>query len=328
MSGIASGWSFHYLNNKQHYLFNKIMGRVLSMKKRVFYWVGILTILVLSFSLISWKNDSQLINLTSYQKLNLPAEKVVPFFPRLSLVKLRGKINHFGMDITQQPPQYIDYHATVPGVKIWIAEIPFTKYLNIRSDKTGWWNIYVLKFKGKDLELSFVYEKEGWITTKSNKIRVTDDDNLDLAIQYIDPTYYNYGVKPMVESMLGGTKITNAMVVTVGKSWASMHSDLLPHGDPGAIAILSPLVPAIGPIYFNEYVQPDPSWLATSVDGGVTWINVPPGEYSVTAQKTGVNYETVKFDINESDAMNGIILYIASPPDSVQGDNDSPPGAW
>jgi hypothetical protein len=64
------------------------------------------------------------------------------------------------------------------------------------------------------------------------------------------------------------------------------------------------------------------------VDGGVTWINVPPGEYSVTAQKTGVNYETVKFDINESDAKNGIILYIASPPDSVLGDNDSPPGAW
>jgi hypothetical protein len=296
--------------------------------RRVFYWIGILAILVLSFSLISWKYESQLINLTSYQKLNLPVEKAVRAFPKLSLVKLSGKINHFGMDITQSPPQYIDYHATVPGVKIWIAEMPFTKYLNIRSDKTGWWSVYVLKFKGNDLGLSFVYEKEGWITTKSNIIRVTDDDNLDLAIQYIDPTYYNYGVKPMVEGMLGGTKITNAMVVTVGKSWASMHSDLLPHGDPGAIAILSPLVPAVGPIYFNEYVQPDPSWLATSVDGGVTWINVPPGEYSVTAQKTGVNYETVKFDINKSDAKNGIILYIASPPDSVQGDNDSAPGVW
>lgn len=299
--------------------------------KRVFYWVGILTILFLSFSLISWKNDSQLINLTSYQKLNLPAEKALRFFPKLSLVKLSGKINHFGMDITQQPPRYIDYHATVPGVKIWIAEMPFTKYLNIRSDNTGWWTIYVLKFQGKDLELSFVYEKEGWITTKSNKIRVTDDDNLDLAIQYIDPTYYTYGVKPMVEGMLEmilGSKIslTNAMVVTVGKSWASMHSDLLPHGDPGATAILYPLVPAIGPIYFNEAVQPDPTWTATSVDGGVTWINVPPGEYSVTAQKEGVKYETVKFDINESDAKNGIILYIASPPDSVQGDNDSVPG--
>jgi hypothetical protein len=300
--------------------------------KRVSCWVGILTILVLSFSLISWKNEGQIIDLTSYQRLNLPVEKAVRFFPKLSLVKLSGKINHFGMDITKDPAEYIDYHATVPGVKIWIAEMPFTKYLNIRSDNTGWWTIYVIKLKGKDLELSFVYEKEGWITTKSNKIRVTDDDNLDLAIQYIDPTYYNYGVKPMVEYMLEmilGSKIsiTNAMVVTVGKSWASMHSDLLPHGDPGATAILFPLVPAIGPIYFNKDVKPDIYQTDTSVDGGVTWINVPPGEYSVTAQKTGVNYETVKFDINEADAKNGIILYIASPPDSVQGDNNSGPGA-
>jgi hypothetical protein len=64
------------------------------------------------------------------------------------------------------------------------------------------------------------------------------------------------------------------------------------------------------------------------VDGGVTWINVPPGEYSVTAIKEGVNYKTVEFDINESDAENGIVLYVASPPDSVEGDNDSAPGDY
>ena len=29
----------------------------------------------------------------------------------------------------------------------------------------------------------------------------------------------------------------NAMVVTVGKSWGSMHDDRLPHGDPGATAV-------------------------------------------------------------------------------------------
>lgn len=295
--------------------------------KRASSWFGLLLVLVLSAFLISWKGQGPVIDVTSCQKPALTSGKAVPFFPRLSLVKLGGKINHFGMDITQSPPQYIDYHATVPGVRVWIAEFPLTRYFNIRSDKTGWWSMYVLKLKGRDVELSFVYEKDGWITTKSNKIRVTDSNNLDLAIQYIDPTYYTYGIKPMVEGMLG-TGIVNAMVVTVGKSWASMHSDLLPHGDPGAIAFLSPLVPAIGPIYFNEGVQPDPAWTATSVDGGVTWINVPPGEYSVTAQKTGVSYETVKFDINESDEENGIILYIASPPDSVQGDNDSGPGEW
>jgi hypothetical protein len=124
---------------------------------------------------------------------------------------------------------------------------------------------------------SLVYEKEGWITTKSNKILVTDEDNLDLAIQYIDPRYYSLAMKPAVETMIGSDLI-NAMVVTVGKSWASMHDDRLPHGDPGEITVMDPVVQAIGPVYFNEQVQPDPTWPSTLVDGGVTWINVPPGE--------------------------------------------------
>jgi hypothetical protein len=48
--------------------------------------------------------------------------------------------------------------------------------------------------------------------------------------------------------------------------------------------------------------------------------------YYVTARKEDVNYETVKFKVNESDLAHGVELYIASPPDSVQGDNNSAPG--
>jgi hypothetical protein len=191
--------------------------------------------------------------------------------------------------------------------------------------------MYVIKYKNKDLKFSFVYEKEGWITTKCNEITVTDEDNTDIAIQYINPLYYNLALAPAVEEMIG-TPIVNAMVVTVGKSWASMHSDLLPHGDPGATVSTDPPLyhpfDAIGPVYFNEAVQPDPNYTETSVDGGVTWINVIFGTYDVTAHKDGVNYETVRFNITEADVENGVVLYIASPPDSVQGDNDSDPGEW
>jgi hypothetical protein len=291
------------------------------------------------------------INLSDYQKHNLESDlkgsmlwekiehqKGIPgagsngknWGKFISLVKLSGKINHFGYDITQVPPQPIDYHATVPDVKIWIAEYPFTKDLDIRSDDTGWWTLYVVKTKDVDLEFSFIYEKQGWVTTKSNAITVTDEDNIDIAIQFIDPYYYNLALKPAVEAMIG-SPITNAMVVTVGKSWASMHDDRLPHGDPGATVSSDPPLffpPTIGPIYFNEAVQPDPTRPYTSVDGGVTWINVPLNTYYVTAHKSGVNYETVKFNISEADVESGVELYIASPPDSVQGDNDSGPGLW
>jgi hypothetical protein len=119
------------------------------------------------------------------------------------------------------------------------------------------------------------------------------------------------------------------MVVTVGKSWGSMHDDRLPHGDPGAtVSILSPPTDDfIGPVYFNKDVIPDLNQLDVSVDGGVVWLNMPRNNtYQVTANKPGVNYPTVKFNVTDADVEVGVVLYIASPPDSLEGDNDSPPG--
>lgn len=243
----------------------------------------------------------------------------------LTVVKLRGKTNHFGIDVTTG--RYIDYLATVPGVKVWVSEYPFTKARDIQTDATGWWTMYVIKYEGVDLEFSFVYQKDGWVTTKTNAIRITDQDDTDFAIQYIDPAYYQLAMKPFVEGViLGGQQLRNAMVVTVGKSWASMHDTRLPHGDAGATVVASPAL-GVGPIYFNEQVQPDPTQQLTSLDGGVAWINMPVGNtYYATASKPGVTYETVKFRIDASDVAAGVQLYIASPPDSVQGSNDSGPG--
>lgn len=248
----------------------------------------------------------------------------------ISMIKLRGKTNHFGRD---QNLEYIDYHATVPDTKVWIAEYPYTRDMNVQTDETGWWTMYIVKDTGVDLEFSFIFEKEGWITTKTNVNMIADEDNLDYAIQFIDPYFFEIFMKPYVEDMmrLGGYPnffFSNAMVVTVGKSWGSMHDDRLPHGDPGATVSISPVSGGfIGPVYFNKDVIPDLNQQDVSVDGGVTWLNLPLNStYSVTAHKPGVTYPTVKFNINETDAEIGVQLYIASPPDSVEGDNDSAPG--
>jgi len=244
----------------------------------------------------------------------------------LTVVKLSGKTNHFGRDVNTGA--YIDYWATVPGVRVWISEYPSTRAADIETDSTGWWTMYVIKYAGTNLEFSFVYEKDGWITTKSNAITITDKDDTDLAIQYIDPLYYTYYVKPYVQAVfLGPVPFQNAMVVTVGKSWASMHDGRLPHGDPDASASASPAA-GTGPIYFNEDVQPDPTQLLTSLDGGVAWLNVPVDvTYHVTAAKEGVSYPTVKFRVDAADATErGVQLYIASPPDSLEGSNSSGPG--
>lgn len=235
-------------------------------------------------------------------------------------VTLKGKVSLFG---------YKDFFATVKDVRVRIAEFPESKDLNVRSGDDGWWALDVRKYRDIPAEASFVYEKKGWVTTKSNAITIGDSDNTDIAIQYVDPPLYYGVVKPLVEKalpdLMPGAKpeLTNAMVVTVGKKWASMHDGRLPHGDPGAT--VTTIEGAIGPVYFDESVKPNPSYKKTSVDGGVTWINVPPGTYYVTAFKEGVEYPKVKFVVEETDAENGILLYIASPPDSVMGSNESGP---
>jgi len=248
----------------------------------------------------------------------------------ITIVKLSGKTNHFGRD---ENLQYIDYHATVPETRVWISEYPDTRDLDLQTDETGWWTMYIIKDTGDDLEFSFIFEKEDWITTKTNVNTIVDQDDTDFAIQFIEPDFFTFAMIPLVEALMRGSDypnffFENAMVVTVGKSWGSMHDDRLPHGDPGAtVSIISPASEDYkGPIYFNKDVIPDLNQSDVSVDGGVTWLNMPPNTYQVTADKPGVTYPTVKFNITEADVEIGVQLYIASPPDSLEGDNDSPPG--
>jgi len=239
-------------------------------------------------------------------------------------VKLMGKINHAG-----QP----DYHATVPGVSVWLAEYPASKSLKVKSDAKGWWTMRISKYKGIDAGVSLIYEKPGWITTKSNVITVSDEDDTDIAIQYIDPFIFRLAIKPLIQLIMrdllpkdADATFKNAVVATVGKSWASIHDDRLPHGDPGAI--LEPFPGAVGPLYFDENVRPNPAYSKTSVDGGVAWLNVPPGTYTTKTTKKDVSYKEVTFILDPADAAAKVVLYIASPPDSIQGSNSSAPGEY
>ncbi len=67
------------------------------------------------------------------------------------------------------------------------------------------------------------------------------------------------------------------------------------HGEAGATVTISPSLPAAhGPIYFNAQVLPEPTLKATTSDGGVIFVNVPPGQYTITAQKAGVKFRPIK----------------------------------
>jgi hypothetical protein len=272
-------------------------------------------------------SPDQTISLVYEGKLTLPQAEA-SCSCRLERVPIGGTVFHFGLDLSQTPPVVFPFQSTVPGVLVSIAEAPITKLLNIRSDANGNWHFQAVKLRGTPLDVSFVYELAGYTTTKSPVMHIGDAGVTDIAVQFPTAAYYA-AAKGQIEQQIGGLigapyTLTNVLVTTVGKSWASMYNPQLPHGDPGAVASITPAVPfpaSLGPVYFNAQVSPDPTLTSTSVDGGVLFGNLNAGRYTVSAAKAPFTYASLDFIVQDD-----VPLYVASPPHATQGTNDSPPG--
>jgi hypothetical protein len=177
---------------------------------------------------------------------------------RLELVPIGGTVFHFGLDLSQSPPVSYPFQSIVAGARISVAEAPITRLLKVRSDANGKWGFNAVKVRGTALRLSFVYELAGYTTTKSQVFEVGDSGITDLAVQFPTEAYYT-AAKGQIEQEIGALigapyTLSNVLVTTVGKSWASMYSSELPHGDLGAQVAISPASPfpaSLGPIYFN-----------------------------------------------------------------------------
>ena len=247
---------------------------------------------------------------------------------RLELVPIAGTVFHFGLDLAQSPPAPYPFQSTVAGARVSIAELPITRLLNIRSDADGKWSFNAVKLRGTPLRMSFVYELAGYPTTKSQVFDIDSSGITDVAVQFPTQAYY-LAAKGQIEQQIGGLigapyTLRNVLVTTVGKSWASMYSTELPHGDPGVQVGIAPAIQfptSLGPVYFNEAVAPDPTLTSTSVDGGVLFGNLAAGRHTITASKVPFSYDALTFVVQDA-----IELYVASPPHATQGTNDSPPG--
>jgi hypothetical protein len=88
-------------------------------------------------------------------------------------------------------------------------------------------------------------------------------------------------------------------------------------GEPDAVVSISPAPPDGGtPIYFQYLsettILPDPTLTATSIDGGVIFANVPPGDYTLTATKQGIDFTPVHVRCRAG------VLVNAAPPHGIQ----------
>lgn len=101
------------------------------------------------------------------------------------------------------------------------------------------------------------------------------------------------------------------IVTTVTRVGKSLYDEGA-HGEAGATVTIDPPMAGEGPIYFNSSVFPERGLTQTSDDGGVLFLQVPPGTYTLTATKPGVTFRQVEIHCRAGYLLN------ASPPWGLQ----------
>lgn len=71
--------------------------------------------------------NEEVFDLTKNTSSYSTSKSSTPGLPGLKLVKLSGRVHHFGYDLSLNPPQPIPFPENVSDVKVWISEYPLTK---------------------------------------------------------------------------------------------------------------------------------------------------------------------------------------------------------
>lgn len=200
------------------------------------------------------------------------------------------------------PPGFPGW-GRIEGASVWVLEAPEHRTTTVDD---GYFRIDGLP---AGMEATLVLEAEGYPRTHTKTFSLPETDVDLVTFQVPNDGLYD-GLAALAETELDPTKCSMATTVTVlGKSLYDPGA----HGEAGAIVTIDPPVPAAnGPIYFNEDVLPDRSYTESSADGGVAFVNLEPGDYTLTATKPGVKIRSVKMRCRAS------VLVNASPPYGLQ----------
>ncbi len=190
------------------------------------------------------------------------------------------------------------------GAEVYVVEHP---ELTAVTDEKG-------KFEIADVpagDVTLVMLAEGYPENQIGTFTFDGNDRENVDFQAVPQWLYD-AFAVLVETTPDPTRCQIATTVT---RW---FEDLVPevHGEPGATAMISPELPPLhGPTYFDDRVLPTLGLTETSVDGGVVWTNVPPGDYTLTAKKADVAFEEVRILCRAN------VLVNAAPPWGLQALN-------
>ena len=201
-----------------------------------------------------------------------------------------------------------------PGGRVLNAEVRILEFpdLTTRTREEGAWQFDDLP--GHTM-VSFIMKHVDYPQIQTGTILLSDEDIERVSFQA--PTWSLFDVLAGSVSVVPDPEMCQ-IATTVTRRGNSLY-DATPgtHGEPGATVTSDPQIPAgHGPIYFNlhsyDVIYPDPDLTETTDDGGVLYVNVPPGVYVLTAHKE----DTVFTDVTITCRPN--VLVNASPPRGLQ----------
>lgn len=168
--------------------------------------------------------------------------------------------------------------------------------------------------EGSDVTL--VMEHPDYHPTQTATLTLGPHGIEPFTIQAVSTSLFN-AMKAIVGTPLEEEKFCE-VASTVTRLGGALYVHLR-QGEPGAtVSTLPALAEESGPIYFNEAVLPDKKQVSTSKDGGVVLIRVPPGEYTLTAEKANVAITPVRIQcragmvINAGPAL-GLLGHVLDP---------------
>ena len=197
----------------------------------------------------------------------------------------------------------------VAGGAVSILELPE------RTTTTGEDGAFAFDDIPGDAEVTLVMHAEGLAPIQTATFQLAGEDMERIAFQVPSHEVYNT-LAQMVDLTPDPTKCQIASTVT--RNGNSLY-DTVPgtHGEPGATVTIEPGADQTdGPIYFDllsfTFIFPKRSLSETTDDGGVLFLNVEPGTYTLRAQKPDTTFRDVKITCRVG------MLTNASPPWGIQ----------
>ncbi len=195
-------------------------------------------------------------------------------------------------------------YGRLDGATVSVLEQP---EFSVTSDADGH---FVFESLPPGSTATFRIERDGFPIAHTKTFTLPESGELpQVTFQVPDDTLFDaLATLLMLEVDPSACQIVST-VTRVGKSLYDEGA----HGEGEALVTIDPPLPAEhGPIYFNEMVIPDPTLTESSEDGGVLFVNVPPGTYTMTATKAGVTFESTTMQCEAG------VLVNASPPYGLQ----------